>query len=258
MNQRRPRLGDILDDYCPRERRLTNHAIVAMVEDEVKLTRCTTCDTEHDFKHGKMPTLRRKKDAVSAAYKEVLAAVTGETATPTIAAPAALRDEAADAASAVGPPPEPAVEGAALPAAAVMRADEPRTAAGDRKTEDAVESEVRVAGKAEDGRVHRRLIRATLPRPENHVPDRPVPEFTMRQPTDRGGKFRGGAGRGMGGRHAGGRGGGQHGGQSRGPVFGRPPGHGGGQPGNRVSGRGDGQRPHRGGQPGRPGKKPSK
>ena len=29
MEQRRLRLGDILDDYCPRERRVTNHAIVA-------------------------------------------------------------------------------------------------------------------------------------------------------------------------------------------------------------------------------------
>ena len=258
MNQRRPRLGDILDDYCPRERRLTNHAIVAMVEDEVRLTRCTTCDTEHDFKHGKMPTLRRKKDAVSTAYKEVLAAVTGETVTPTIVAPGALRDEVADAAAPVAPRPEPAVEATTLPAPAVGRADEAPTSAGDQATGDVVESDAGGAGKAEDGRVHRRLIRATLPRLENHVPDRPVPEFTMRQPTDRGGKFRGGAGRGMGGRHAGGRGGGQHGGQARGPVFGRPPGNRGGQPGNRVSGPGDAHRPHRGGQSGRPGKKHSK
>jgi hypothetical protein len=254
MNQRPPRLGDILDDYCPRERRLTNHAVVAMVEDQVKLTRCTTCDTEHDFKHGKMPTLRRKKDVVSAAYKEVLAAVTGETAAPTIVAPAAIRDEASDAPAPVAPPREPAVEQAALPAPAVVRADQPQPSAGDREAGDAGESEVRVVGEADHVRVHRRLIRATLPRPENHVPERPVPEFTMRQPTDRGGKFRGGAGRGMGGRHGGGRGGGQQ----RGPVFGRPSDNRGGQPGNRVSGRGDAHRPHRGGQQGRPPKKHSK
>ena len=35
MEQRPLRLGDIVDDYCPRERRLTNHAIVVMVGDEV-------------------------------------------------------------------------------------------------------------------------------------------------------------------------------------------------------------------------------
>ena len=34
MEQRRLRLGDILDDYCPRERRITNHAVVAMIDDE--------------------------------------------------------------------------------------------------------------------------------------------------------------------------------------------------------------------------------
>ncbi len=50
MQQRRLRLGDILDDYCPRERRITNHAVVAMIEDEVKQTRCTTCDADHEYK----------------------------------------------------------------------------------------------------------------------------------------------------------------------------------------------------------------
>ena len=72
MEQRRLRLGDILDDYCPRERRVTNHAVVAMVEEDVKQTRCTTCDAEHAYKGGKEPR-RRKKDAASGLYKEVLA-----------------------------------------------------------------------------------------------------------------------------------------------------------------------------------------
>ena len=66
MQQRRLRLGDILDDYCPRERRITNHAVVAMVEDDVKQTRCTTCDTEHEFKHAKVPRPRRKDAAAVA------------------------------------------------------------------------------------------------------------------------------------------------------------------------------------------------
>lgn len=258
MNQRRPNLGDILDDYCPRERRLTNHAIVAMVEDKVKLTRCTTCDTEHDFKNGKMPTLRRKKDAVSTAYKEVLAAVTGETATPTTVAPAALRDEAPEAAAPVASRHEPAAKAAVRSARPVVPVDEPHASPDDQEAGNTVASETGGVGAAEEVRVHRRLIRATLPRPENHVPDRPVPEFTMHQPADRGGKFRGGAGRGMGGRHGGGRAGGPHGGQPRGPVFGRPSGDRGGPQGGRVPGRGDAHGPHRGGQPRRPGNKHSK
>jgi hypothetical protein len=61
MQQRRVRLGDILDDYCPRERRITNHAVVAMIEDEVKQTRCTTCDADHEYKQAKVPLSRRKK-----------------------------------------------------------------------------------------------------------------------------------------------------------------------------------------------------
>src|SRR3954468_5645421 len=72
MEQRRLRLGDILDDYCPRERRLTKHAVVAMIEEDVKQTRCTTCDAEHVYKGGKVPR-RRKKETPAALYKEVLA-----------------------------------------------------------------------------------------------------------------------------------------------------------------------------------------
>src|SRR5918998_5108324 len=64
MQQRRLRLGDILDDYCPRERRITNHAVVAMIEDEVKQTRCTTCDADHEYKQARIPAQRRKKESV--------------------------------------------------------------------------------------------------------------------------------------------------------------------------------------------------
>ena len=71
MQQRQLRLGDILDDYCPRERRLTNHAVVAMVGDDVKQTRCTTCDAEHEYKHAKVPRQRRKPDSPAALYAQV-------------------------------------------------------------------------------------------------------------------------------------------------------------------------------------------
>ena len=47
MQQRRLRPGDVLDDYCPRERRITDHAIVAMIDDNIKQTRCVACDVEH-------------------------------------------------------------------------------------------------------------------------------------------------------------------------------------------------------------------
>src|SRR5207237_8088464 len=73
MQQRQLRLGDILDDYCTRERRLTNHAVVALVGDDVKQTRCTTCDAEHEYKHAKIPRQRRKTETPAALYAQVLA-----------------------------------------------------------------------------------------------------------------------------------------------------------------------------------------
>ena len=71
MEQRPLRLGDIVDDYCPRERRVTNHAIVALVEETIKQTRCTTCDHEHVYKEAKEPR-RRKKDETAVLYSQVL------------------------------------------------------------------------------------------------------------------------------------------------------------------------------------------
>src|SRR3954463_15443731 len=65
MEQRRLRLGDILDDYCPRERRVTNHAVVAMIDEDVKQTRCTTCDAEHVYKGGKAPRRRKAESTAS-------------------------------------------------------------------------------------------------------------------------------------------------------------------------------------------------
>jgi hypothetical protein len=254
MQQRRLRLGDILDDYCARERRVTNHAIVAMIEDDVKLTRCTTCDTEHEFKQGRMPTLRRKKDAVSTAYKKVLAVVTAEAPVPASPAPAPPREEAYVAAGVTQAAESPS-ELAPIQDADPLEAVDEREAAENGTPEGGETDE------AAAGRVHRRLIRATLPRPENHSLERPVPEFTMRQPTERPGKFRGGMSRGMGARlGGGGRGGGIANGNSRGPVFGRPAGSrgGGGGQGGRMAGRSDVHRQSRGGQPVRHGKKHSK
>ena len=71
MQQRQLRLGDILDDYCPRERRVTNHAIVAMIGEDVKQTRCTTCDAEHQYKHAKVPRQRRRSDTPAALYAQI-------------------------------------------------------------------------------------------------------------------------------------------------------------------------------------------
>src|SRR5271163_2249143 len=87
------RLGDILDDHCIKCRRVTNHAIVSLVNAEPAKVRCRTCYHDHDYRHEQAPP--SKKDLKKAElFNEVLAA----------ALPAALPAAAADE-----PTPEPEV-----------------------------------------------------------------------------------------------------------------------------------------------------
>jgi hypothetical protein len=112
MEQQRPlRLGDLVDDYCPRERRVTNHAIVAIVEDVIRQTRCTACESDHVYKGGKAP-VRKKKDVQAVLYDQVLANVTGE---PVVATP-----QAAPPAPAAAPVPVAVAEAAPEPAVAAV------------------------------------------------------------------------------------------------------------------------------------------
>src|SRR5581483_11960232 len=188
MQQRQLRLGDILDDYCPRERRVTNHAVVAMVGTDVKQTRCTTCDAEHEYKHAKVPRQRRK-DAPAALYSQVAAGgpkriahePDGDEPHASASAPAAA---GSDGSTPLAPPQTP------KPIAAQSATDPDDTPADADVDDD-------TAGDAEEGPVHRPLIRATLPRPEGQPPPaRPAPDFTIRHPGGRPNRFRPRAGRG--------------------------------------------------------------
>jgi len=237
MQQRRLRLGDIVDDYCPRERRITNHAIVAMVEDEVKHTRCTTCDADHEYKQAKVPPQRRKKDAPGAAGPELAGSVprrrTAVPGDPIVTAPIELPLDS-------DPIDEPAPE-MPIPAAAAEPAEPSAFATAD--TDQQSEST------EDDGPVHRPLIRATLPRPEGQTPERKLPEFTAHQRDVNGnrhgrgrrprhGQMRGQQGNAMGQTRFGQRSGGQ--GQRHGS--GQPPRQGSGQGQQRHgSGQGSGQ-----------------
>jgi hypothetical protein len=108
MQQRQLRLGDILDDYCPRERRITNHAIVAIVGQEVRQTRCVTCEAEHEYKQARIPPQRKKKPAQGALYQEVLSGMPARVAPSPPAALALDEDdepaEVPDDAQSVAPP----------------------------------------------------------------------------------------------------------------------------------------------------------
>jgi hypothetical protein len=241
MEQRRLRLGDTLDDYCPRERRVTNHAIVAMIEEDIKQTRCTTCDAEHAYKGAKVPR-KRKKDAPAALYKEVLAGMPDTDPAPVLAP----RNAAAQPADAPEPEPEPEIAVGTVVATPPL--DEPAVIVDGEPEPDAA---TLPDSPVEEGPVHRPLIRATLPRPEGFVKDeRRLPEFTIRQNGGRGGTgtghFRGGKPRGANGHHGnqGANGNRAHGG----PRFsGRPA-----QPGRGSGGRGGQSAGFRSAQP-RPG-----
>ena len=43
------RLGDVIDDYCVKCRRLTNHAIVSLMDGEVAKVRCRSCYHDHNY-----------------------------------------------------------------------------------------------------------------------------------------------------------------------------------------------------------------
>ena len=53
------RLGDIIDDYCIKCRRLTNHAIVSIVNEEVAKVRCRSCYHDHDYLHEQIPPSKK-------------------------------------------------------------------------------------------------------------------------------------------------------------------------------------------------------
>ena len=188
MQQRQLRLGDILDDYCPRERRVTNHAVVAMVGEDVKQTRCTTCDAEHEYKHAKVPRQRKKSDTPAALTAQIVAGAPKRVVhdQPTVVEESVV--------TATVPPAEDEEIVVVEPAAA----EEPVAASPDEtpsaETEPEADAEAEPGDDTRDdseGPVHRPLIRATLPRQEGQPPPaRPTPDFTIRQPGGRQNRFR--------------------------------------------------------------------
>ena len=200
MQQRQLRLGDILDDYCPRERRVTNHAIVAMIGDDVKQTRCTTCDADHEYKHAKVPRQRRKAETPAALYSQVV-----QNAPKRVSHEGAPTNGSGDARQADA---APAIAETTVVEATIVElveedvtqpeplasnvADAAVAAEQDEDLTDVDDDEGDVNGnRAEEGPVHRPLIRASLPRPDGQQPPpRPIPEFTIRQPTGRPNRFR--------------------------------------------------------------------
>ena len=199
MQDRRHRPGDVLDDYCPRERRITDHAIVAMIDDQIRQTRCGICDAEHEYKGGKVPPPRRKTQP-PALFTQVLDNLNGSTPRPQTAA--AVATEPAPTPEPVSPEP---IAVAAAVAVAAPPVPEPPPAVAAAVVEPSDEETPAEDDSQEHFGFRRSLIRATFPRPEGQAPPpRALPEFTIASLQNRrnnnqrnaGGpnKFRGGGG----------------------------------------------------------------
>ena len=92
------RLGDDIDDFCVRCKRIMNHSVVSVMNNEPAKVRCRTCHSDHDYRHEQAPP--PKVDPRKAAlFNEVLKKVDPE-------------DAAAEAvAGAEDPPPKPKAKG---------------------------------------------------------------------------------------------------------------------------------------------------
>jgi hypothetical protein len=77
MPDRAPRLGDVIDDYCPRCRLLLNHDVSSLFGAEVAKVTCRTCHNTHDYRRAQVPAKRKsaKKDDKKSLIEQVLASM---------------------------------------------------------------------------------------------------------------------------------------------------------------------------------------
>jgi hypothetical protein len=91
MTDRPPRLGDVVDDYCPRCRLLLNHDVTSLFGVEVAKVTCRTCHNTHDYRHAQVPAKRKspRKEDKQSLIEQVLASMPKPPDPPPPPAPAA-------------------------------------------------------------------------------------------------------------------------------------------------------------------------
>ena len=73
---RAARLGDDIDDFCVKCKRVMNHSVVSILNSAPAKVRCRTCPSDHDFRNEQPPP--PKVDPRKAAlFNQVLENVTG-------------------------------------------------------------------------------------------------------------------------------------------------------------------------------------
>ena len=53
------RLGDVIDDFCVKCRRLTNHSVVSLLNGAAAKVRCRTCYSDHDYRNEQAPPSKK-------------------------------------------------------------------------------------------------------------------------------------------------------------------------------------------------------
>ena len=97
------RLGDVIDDYCVKCRRITNHSIVSLMNGSAAKVRCRTCYNDHDYRNEQAPPTKKELARQKELYNAVLSGVAPVAAAAEVAAEVAA--PLAAEAAAVDPPP---------------------------------------------------------------------------------------------------------------------------------------------------------
>jgi hypothetical protein len=103
---REPRLGDIIDDFCVKCKRIMNHSVVSLLNQEPAKVRCRTCHSDHDYRHETPPPPKVDPRKASL-FNEVLAKVSPGAVEPADPVEGAEDAEvAAEVAEEPAPPPK--------------------------------------------------------------------------------------------------------------------------------------------------------
>jgi hypothetical protein len=73
MTGQTPRLGDLIDDHCPRCKLLLNHAIASMMDGKVAKVICQTCLTEHPYLYQDGAKKKKSSGGRETLFDQVLA-----------------------------------------------------------------------------------------------------------------------------------------------------------------------------------------
>jgi hypothetical protein len=69
------RLGDEIDDFCVKCRRLTNHLVVSLVDGKAAKVRCRSCYTDHDYRNEQAPPSKKELAKQKELFNSVLAGI---------------------------------------------------------------------------------------------------------------------------------------------------------------------------------------